>query len=151
MDGTAGGAMTGAKKAAARTQAATARVSRLRARLGGQLWRQTPRGPILAVFAVVAMSLIGGVLLILGTIRAERHEREIADHSSAVLTVLRDISRDAVNAETGQRGFYITLDKRYLAPYAAALAQHEPSIARLRALTAGSPDPRQRELAAAVA
>ncbi|MBW8783217.1 MAG: CHASE3 domain-containing protein, partial [Novosphingobium sp.] len=43
------------------------------------------------------------------------------------------------------------LDKRYLAPYAAALAQHEPSIARLRALTAGSPDPRQRELAAAVA
>ncbi len=100
----------------------------------------------LAVFALVAVSLIGAVLLIFQTIETERGAREQARRTSAVLAELGQIRSAVLNAETGQRGYLITLDQRYLAPYRAARDQYAPALARLRGLVAGDGTPRQREL-----
>lgn len=98
------------------------------------------------VFALVAVSLIGAVLLIFQTIETERAAREQARRTSAVLAELGQIRSAVLNAETGQRGYLITLDPRYLAPYRAAQAQYGPALERLRALVETDGTPRQREL-----
>jgi two-component sensor histidine kinase len=113
-----------------------------------QLLRQHLRlrpGALIAL-AVVALALVGGVALILSTIRAEQAHRAQAARSNELIVLLRDLARDTVNAETGQRGYFITLDRRYLAPYQAADLRAPQVIQRLRALAAQSDDPRQSGL-----
>ena len=77
----------------------------------------------LALLGVVAAALIGGIVLMWSTVNVERAQRAQATRTNAVLLALRDISRTATNGETGQRGYFITLDQRYLAPYLAAREQ----------------------------
>lgn len=110
-----------------------------------------PRLPVLALFALVALGLVGGVLLILNTIRAERAERNQATRTEQIVTILRDINRAATNAETGQRGFFITLDQRYLAPYVAARAQIEPLLGQLRARVSRGEDASRQAMADEIA
>lgn len=100
----------------------------------------------LALLGVVAAALIGGIVLMWSTVNLERAQRAQATRTNAVLLALRDISRTATNGETGQRGYFITLDRRYLAPYLAAREQYRPAIARLRELMVEDATPRQRAL-----
>lgn len=100
------------------------------------------QGGALLALAVVALSLVGGVALILSTIRAEQAHRAQAARSTELIVLLRDIARDTVNAETGQRGYFITLDRRYLAPYQAAEIRAPQVLERLKAFAAESDDPR---------
>ena len=102
-------------------------------------------GALLAL-AVMALGLVGGVALILSTIRAEQAHRAEAARSNALIVLLRDLSRDTVNAETGERGYFITLDRRYLAPYEAASLRYPEVLQRLKDLTAQSDDSRQAGL-----
>lgn len=102
-------------------------------------------GALLAL-AVMALGLVGGVALILSTIRAEQVHRAQAARSNELIVLLRDLSRDTVNAETGERGYFITLDRRYLAPYEAAALRYPEVLKRLRDLAAKSRDPRQAGL-----
>jgi two-component sensor histidine kinase len=116
-------------------------------------WR-LPGGALLAL-AVVALGLVGGVALILSTIRAEQAHRAQAARSNELIVLLRDLTRDTVNAETGQRGYYITLDRRYLAPYQAAGLRYPQVLERLKALTAADTgqagDPRPAALVTRIA
>lgn len=106
----------------------------------GQLWRENSRRWLsVAVFAVIAAALIGSVALIYNTIEAERTARNRVTTTREILENIRDVSRAAINAETGQRGFFITLDRRYLGPYLAARETYRPSLDRLEALTTDSP------------
>lgn len=109
-------------------------------------WRKGPHLRTLLLLAFVAAALIGGVGLMWQTINTERTQRAQAARTNAVLLALRDVNRTAVNGETGQRGYFITLDRRYLAPYAAARAQYRPTLARLRALMGTEITARQQEL-----
>lgn len=109
-------------------------------------WSRGPRLPSLVLLAFVALSLIGGVMLMWQTIVAERAQRAEASRTNAVLLALRDINRTAVNGETGQRGYFITLDRRYLAPYLAAREQYHGNLTRLRQLMGPDLKPEQREL-----
>lgn len=86
------------------------------------------------------------ILLVIRTIEAERGQRKQAQMTSAVVDELRDISRASLNAETGQRGYLLTLDRRYLAPYFTGRDQLEPSLRQLRALLGPRADRRQLEL-----
>lgn len=101
-----------------------------------------PGGALLAL-AAVALGLVGGVALILTTIHAEQAHRAQAMRSNELIVLLRDLARDTVNAETGQRGYFITLDRRYLAPYEASDIRAPEVLKRLKALAAQSGDPRQ--------
>lgn len=114
--------------------------------------RRLPLRPgALLALAVMALGLVGGVALILSTIRAEQAHRAEAARSNELIVLLRDLSRDTVNAETGERGYFITLDRRYLAPYEAASLRYPEVLKRLRDLTAKSDDPRQSALVGEVA
>jgi two-component sensor histidine kinase len=113
-----------------------------------QLLRQRLRlrpGALIAL-AVMALALVGGVALILSTIRAEQAHRAQAARSTELIVLLRDLARDTVNAETGQRGYFITLDRRYLAPYEASDLRVPQVLQRLKILAAQSGDPRQSTL-----
>lgn len=100
----------------------------------------------LLALGVVALGLVGGVALILSTIRTEQAHRAQAARSNELIVLLRDLARDTVNAETGQRGYFITLDRRYLAPYQAADIRYQQVLTRLKAMTAASGDPGQAAL-----
>lgn len=102
--------------------------------------------PSLVPFVAVALSLIGALLLIFSTIDAERDERAQAQKTSEVLLELRNVGHAAINAETGERGYFITLDQRYLAPYRLGREQVGPALARLERQIGSDATPRQREL-----
>lgn len=96
--------------------------------------------------ALTALAMVLVTLLVIRTIEAERSQRAQAQSTSAIVNELRDISRAALNAETGQRGYLITLDRRYLAPYFAGRDQLEPSLRNLRDQLASRSDRRQHAL-----
>jgi CHASE3 domain sensor protein len=110
------------------------------------LRRAAAHGGTLAVFALVALSLLGGVLLIFQTIDAEREQRTRVARMSAVLAELSNINRAVLNAETGQRGYLLTLDRRYLGPYLVAREQYGPALDRLRGRLVQGASARQRDL-----
>lgn len=86
------------------------------------------------------------LLLAIRTIEAERNQRAQAQITGSVLDELRDIRSASLNAETGQRGYLLTLDRRYLTPYFAGRDQLEPSLRQLRKLLAPRADGRQLAL-----
>ena len=114
-------------------------------------WRPAARrlfartGNLIALSAV-ALSLFFAVLLIFQTVEAERSERAQARRTSQVLAELVNINRAVLNGETGQRGYLITYDRRYLGPYRVAREQYGPALSRLRSLVEVEATPRQLEL-----
>lgn len=80
------------------------------------------------------------------TVEAERAQRVQVAKTNEILLELRRINRAALNGETGQRGYLITLDRRYLAPYQIGREQIGPSLDRIRTLIGDNATPRQTEL-----
>lgn len=107
--------------------------------------RRTGRLTNAALFALTAVAMVLVLMLAIRTIEAERGQRAQAQTTGAVLDELRDIRNASLNAETGQRGFLLSLDRRYLAPYFVGRDQIEPSLRQLRALLA--PRANRRQLA----
>jgi CHASE3 domain sensor protein len=100
-------------------------------------------------FAVAALILL--VVAFVGyratAMLIENDER--VEHSRQVQVVLADLLSALKDAETGQRGFLLTGDDSYLAPYRAALNVIEPRLALFAHLTADNPDQQRRAEAAA--
>ena len=109
-------------------------------------WRDGPRIPGLILLGLVAVTLLVAVALIFGTIQSERSQRAQVTRTSEVLRALSDIGRAAINGETGQRGYFITGDRRYLEPYLLGQGQAGPALARLETLLATGSTERQLEL-----
>src|SRR5271154_124124 len=91
-------------------------------------------GFAVAALAVIAIGLLGYRSLLVQTVTARQvsHTLEVRDQSELLLASMTD-------AETGQRGFLLTGDEAYLAPYEQGRAEAEPHLARLRALVADNP------------
>jgi PAS domain S-box-containing protein len=64
---------------------------------------------------------------------AEEHTFAVVGQLDLILSTLKD-------AETGQRGYVLTGDPRYLEPYDAAVSVIDEQNARLRRLTSGHPE-----------
>lgn len=86
------------------------------------------------------------ILLVYQTVEAERAQRAQVEKTTEILDQLRRIGRATLNGETGQRGYLITLDRRYLVPFETGQEQIDPALDRLRALLDGIATPRQTEL-----
>jgi len=99
-----------------------------------------------ALLGVIALAMGGAILLIYNTVEAERSEREQVQKTNEILLELRNVTRAAVNAETGQRGYLITLDQRYLRPYNAGQESFRPAVERLHQLLGDHATERQTEL-----
>ncbi|PHQ78513.1 MAG: hypothetical protein COB66_08765 [Coxiella sp. (in: Bacteria)] len=65
------------------------------------------------------------------------HTHKVLDGLHKILSLLQD-------AETGQRGFLITGEQRYLAPYVAALPAIKKEIAHVKALTSDNNNQQER-------
>lgn len=100
-------------------------------------WLAIPKLTISLALAVLAACLLVGIneAGYRGSVAAMQNTAQ-AQKVRAGLTTLRDIMLDA---ETGQRGFLLTGDPKYLAPYEAAQAQVSENLASLRALYASDP------------
>ena len=100
----------------------------------------------LGVLVLLAATVMGLLYLVYYTIEAERIEREQVNSTSQVLLEIRNVGRNALSAETGQRGYFITLDRSYLEPYQVARERHEASLRQLRDAFGGNVNARQARL-----
>ena len=99
-----------------------------------------------ALFVIVAAALVAAIFLLFSTIEAERVQRSRLARTNEILLALRAIDTTAITGETGQRGYFITADKRYLEPYSRALRQAPLAIVRLRNLIGPDAPARQQAL-----
>jgi methyl-accepting chemotaxis protein len=68
----------------------------------------------------------------------------LVEHSHQVRLQLADLLSELKDAETGQRGYLLTGDDNYLAPYTSALASIQSELVDLRKLTSDNPNQVQR-------
>jgi methyl-accepting chemotaxis protein len=93
----------------------------------------------------LALVVVGGVGVV-----AYRSTNELIDgadwvtHTHKVKETLADVLSSLKDAESGQRGFLLTGEERYLEPYQAAIRVIDRHIQNLRELTADNPDQQKR-------
>jgi signal transduction histidine kinase len=95
---------------------------------------------LVVAFGILAAAVLGTLLLLQNQQRAQSwvvHTLTVQDRLSTVLSRLQD-------AETGQRGFIITRDPQYLAPYYDGARLLAGDLDSLRAATADNPGQRAR-------
>ena len=107
---------------------------------------RNPRWMNVALLLVIAAAMFATIVLAYQTVEAERAQRRQVERTVEVLEELRQINSAALSGETGKRGYLITLDRRYLAPYQMAREQLEPSLDRVRVLLGDDATARQVEL-----
>ena len=66
-------------------------------------------------------------------------DRRWVTHTHSVLEKLDSLQIDLIDAETGQRGYIITGEEAYLAPYQDGIGRISQEIRELRELTADNP------------
>lgn len=86
-------------------------------------------GVALVMFTIVSVLSYRSTTELIDTANWVTHTHKVLEDVSGVLSVLKD-------AETGQRGFIITGEERYLEPYHSAMVEVERQIRELRELTA---------------
>jgi CHASE3 domain sensor protein len=100
---------------------------------------------------IVALSLAGALVffLISGAVayfnlRTLRDNNQKIVHSQEVITALDELLSGAQDAETGQRGFLLTTNEKYLEPYNSALLAIPPRLDEIARLTSDNPAQKPR-------
>lgn len=105
--------------------------------------QSTARAMVLSRPAVVGTLLVAFLLVIASGALAtfSTHEIAVADqrtaHAQQTLVAVNQLLATITEAETAQRGYILTHDAKYLAPYEAALPRYREEIAMLGKLFAG--------------
>jgi signal transduction histidine kinase len=121
------------------------------ARLGTGRWRRLRRWwldrsvrtkglTVLAVPLVALVCIVSANLVLEGN---ESQQRTTGHAANALVNALGAVLLDAVNAETGIRGYAATADPTFLAPYYLALKQFDADQRSLRAAALGAGATRQ--------
>ena len=93
--------------------------------------------------AVLLFFVVSGCISYWNT-RTLSRNAELVAHTHEVIIGLNEILGLMKDAETGQRGFVITGNENYLAPYNNALGEIESEMVELKRLTADNPDQQTR-------
>ncbi len=93
---------------------------------------------LLPALLALGMIICGVVVSAVNTRNNLRDAARVA-HSRHVLLALQDTLRNALDLETGQRGFILVGDPEYLEPYHSALARMGAQLAELSRLTRDNP------------
>ncbi len=101
------------------------------------------RGLIISIGLVAGALVMNAGLTYWNTRHLVEDDRMVA-HSHEVLDALEQLISTLKDAETGQRGYLITGEPRYLDPYNDAFATIRDRIAHLERLTADNPGQRAR-------
>ncbi len=91
---------------------------------------------IVAGFVLLGLLLLGNALVTRHRLEVESGDAQWALHSKQVLIEMRQTESLLVDAETGQRGYLLTGDAKYLAPYNQASTDIDASIDSLARFTA---------------
>lgn len=97
-----------------------------------------------AVLATALVVLIGMVFLLLDGFRRTQAADSWVTHTYRVLNSAESLSLSMNDAETGERGFLLTSDERYLVPYHEAVSAIPAKLRELRSLTADNPHEQAR-------
>jgi PAS domain S-box-containing protein len=97
------------------------------------------------------LGLVGGVLLLLivaggmyRTVRMAAETRTAAAHAQTVIDEAERLLAATQDMVTGERGFVITGDERFLAPSAPAAARMDMALISMRRLTSGDAEQQRR-------
>jgi methyl-accepting chemotaxis protein len=102
------------------------------------------RSKLMGGFGVgLLIMLIIGVVTYVSTVSLVNNSASV-DHTHEVLEALDQIMSSLKDSETGQRGFLITAEDRYLEPYNASLSEIPCHIAHVADLTSDNPDQQAR-------
>jgi len=99
---------------------------------------------LLLAFTVVVTILIVIVLATYSTLNRTSAADLDNRKSIEVLMAVRTLEGDLADLETGQRGFLITGDERFLEPYTAARVSFAQNLNRIRELTTDNPQQQER-------
>lgn len=83
--------------------------------------------------------LFAGLLVLAGGGMAYHRAALWVDHTHRVLTLVERVLTSLTEAETGQRGYLLTHDRRYLQPYDESRTRTRDLLDRTQALTADNP------------
>ncbi len=93
-----------------------------------------------AIFGLALVALLVITALSFNSSRALLDSRELGRLSNAVIAETTAIRSSITEAETSQRGYLITGNETYLAPYTSTLTTLPGHFTQVTALTAGNPD-----------
>jgi signal transduction histidine kinase/CheY-like chemotaxis protein/CHASE3 domain sensor protein len=96
-----------------------------------------------ALTAVIAFFVVSGLIAFLN-IRTIKEDNQKVVHSQETITAIDGLLSSAQDAETGQRGFLLTGNERYLEPYRAALATVPSRVETITQLTIDNPSQQAR-------
>jgi len=97
-----------------------------------------------AAALVVAAAAIAACIALVFAVSGLRNADDRARHSEQVLASANRLERLVLDLETGQRGFALTRDRRFLAPWQAGLVATPREANRLRALVSDNPAQERR-------
>ncbi len=120
----------------------------VRAGLLGRVW--SPRlEPLVApaALAATAVLLVLAAILLNVSLARVQEGRELAFRASQILQLAAEVRADIRTAETGQRGYLLTGEPRYLVPYTQTVARIWSTVDALQGLIR---DPGQANRAAAL-
>jgi len=69
---------------------------------------------------------------------------ELEKHTFEVLENIKHVTATIIDAETGQRGYILTGEKRYLEPYSMAIEMIDEEIEHVQTLTSDNPNQQKR-------
>lgn len=98
-----------------------------------------------ALLLACVVTFTASVVMIILASRTEDSFRAQALNSRAALEELNGVVSNALSAETGQRGYFLTGDTSYLEPYEAGIRDLKDQLAEFEALKEGSLTASQQE------
>ncbi|WP_254511552.1 sensor histidine kinase [Anatilimnocola floriformis] len=113
---------------------------------------QVANKSLLLGFLLVIVAIVANTALTYFNLMRIHRNSEAVERQHKALDELRMLLTTLVDAETGQRGFLITEDEKFLAPYESAALQLEDKVASVKQLMSTDPERKKHfeELAAAI-
>lgn len=96
--------------------------------------------PLVLGLAAMIVFFLGSGLVSYRNSKFLVDDAEMVAHTHEVITSLELVISLMKDAETGQRGFVITGNERYLQPYLSARANIDETVSRVESLTSDNPD-----------
>ena len=98
------------------------------------LGRKSGIGIFFGLLGVLALFMLSGFISYVNT-KTLNQDSQLVTHTHEVLSALDDVLSLTKDAETGQRGFLLTGEERYLEPYTKAVALIDERLADIIRLT----------------
>jgi signal transduction histidine kinase len=98
------------------------------------------------IVSLTLLFTIANLFLLYQNLQIINANEKLVDHTTQVKLELKDTLQTVTNAETGQRGYLITGDEKFLPPYKAALPALKKELTDIKALTHDNPE-QQKNLA----